>query len=140
MFRWKSIWLRWCNLTINNIGRDLHKSDQFVLWTVRQGDRFSWISNLVSLLVTAVCPCFWDHNPPGGGMEGVSQTCTNLYEWHLITWKLASPHSQRIRNKFKNRKQNYPVDANPKISEHQLVVVKQSSLFYAQEWADKDCA
>ncbi|CAH3137353.1 unnamed protein product [Pocillopora meandrina] len=31
------------------------------------GDRFSWISNLVSLLVTAVCPSFWDHNPPGGG-------------------------------------------------------------------------
>ena len=51
MFRWKSIWLRWCNLTINNIGKDLHKSDKCVLWTLRQGDRFSWISNLVSLSI-----------------------------------------------------------------------------------------
>ena len=130
MFRWKSIWLRWCNLTINNIGKDLHESDRFVLWTVRQGDRFSWISNLVSLLVTAVSKLLGPQSTGGGGaVEGISQTCTNLYEWHLITWKIS----------FTSQSKN-PLAANPKISEHQLVVVKRSSLFYAQEWANKECA
>ena len=138
MFRWKSIWLRWCNLTIN-IVKDLHKNDKFVLWIVRQGDRFSWIINLVSLLVTAVCPSFWDHNPPGGGDGGhdsnMYETCTN------DTWlheKLVSPDNQRIRNKYE-KKTNYSLAANPKILEHQLVAVKRSSLFYAQVRANTEC-
>ena len=38
----------------------------------------------------------------------------------------------RIRNKFSVR-------ANPKITEHQHVLVKRSSLFYAQVWEKEEC-
>ena len=79
---------------------------------------------------------WWREGEGGGGhkscmYERVRMTLDYMKKLLQLTIKEREINI-RIRNKFSVR-------ANPKITEHQLVLVKRSSLFYAQVWANEEC-